>query len=252
MAKYGFGLQILFQAEDAEKNGLGPVLQGALPLAGGLYPGKVIKVSGDPDKRERIQVHIPLLHEEGSGVWARAATLYAGNGRAVVFRPEKDDEVVLGFLGGDPRAPVILGAMPSKAAPPPDKLKAADEKNTLKVLVSKSGLTLLLNEEDKSFTLQTPAGQLLCINDKDAAVTLKDKNGNSLVMDKAGIKLKSDKDIMVEASGNISLKATRNFKVEGLQATVEGKQSLALSGVATAELKASGPLTIKGAIVRIN
>ncbi|WP_027187585.1 phage baseplate assembly protein V [Desulfovibrio cuneatus] len=238
--------------QQGSKPGLTHPLQGGQPHIQGLYSGKVLKISGDPEQGERIQVHIPLLHEAGKGVWARMAALYAGKGYGVVFRPEKDDEVLLGFLGGDPRAPVIVGALPSKANPAPDTLAAKDEKNTCKGLTSKNGLTLLLNEEDKSLTLETPGKQSVCLNDKDGLVSLTDKNGNSLSMDKSGITLKSNKDIVLQAQGNITLKAAQNLQGEGLQVTMEGKQAIALSGNATAELKAGGMLTVKGGLVKIN
>lgn len=68
----------------------------------GLYTGTVMQTAGDPDKKERIMVHIPLLHEEDQGVWARVASLYAGNGHAVVFRPEVDDVGAAGLSGRRP------------------------------------------------------------------------------------------------------------------------------------------------------
>ncbi|MDL2274777.1 phage baseplate assembly protein V [Desulfosarcina sp. OttesenSCG-928-G10] len=257
--QFGYGFFDKLQRE-REKNGLSGFFQGDLSRIQGLYPAKVMKLSGDPAKGERIQVHIPLLHEANKGVWARVSSLYAGSGRAVVFRPEKDDEVLVGFFGGDPRAPVILGALPSKANPAPDSLAAKDEKNTRKGWVSKKGLILLLNEDDKSITLETPAGQLLTLNDKEGKVVLKDKNGNTLTLDKSGIALKTNKDITLtatgnialKATGNINLKATQNFTAEGLDATVKGKKGLNLSGQAMGELKSSGILTIKGTLVKIN
>ena len=44
------------------------------------------------------------------GVWARVATLDAGNDRGTFFRPEVDDEVVLGFFHDDPAAWGLGGA----------------------------------------------------------------------------------------------------------------------------------------------
>jgi uncharacterized protein involved in type VI secretion and phage assembly len=185
-------------------------------------------------------------------VWARIATVYAGTGHAVVFRPEKDDEVLVGFLGANPAYPVILGALPSKTAPAPDSLKAKDEKNTCKGWVSKSGLTLLMDEEEKSFTIATPAEQTLAINDKEASIILEDKNGNSFVMDKDGITLKSKKDISLKATGNILLKATQNFKAEGLSCEIKGQKDIKLAGQAMGEISSSGILTVKGTLVKIN
>lgn len=232
--------------------GLKHPMAGSAPVIQGLYPAKVLKLSEDPDKGERIKIHIPLLHDRDKGIWARISTVYAGIGHAMVFRPEKDDEVLVGFLGGDPAYPVILGALPSKVAPAPDSLKAKDEKNTCKGWLTKSGLTLLMDEEEKSITIKTPANQSFVINDKESSITLKDKNGNSIVMDKSGIKLKSNKDISLETTGNIKLKAAQSFKAEGLSCEVKGQKDIKLSGQAMAEISSSGILTVKGTLVKIN
>ena len=221
-------------------------------MAHGLYAGKVLQLSGDPDKAGRVRVYIPPLHEAGEGVWARLAGWYAGSGRGSVFRPEKDDEVILGFQGGNPRAPVILGALPSKANPVPDPLAAKDEKNSVKGFIGKSGIKLLFNEEEKSLTLETPGGQSLILNDKDGAVTLKDKNGNVLKMDKDGLSLQSGKDVAIQARGDVAVTATKNIQAEGLDVNVTGKKGLALESKAMAELKAGAVLTVKGALVKIN
>ncbi|MDL2307544.1 phage baseplate assembly protein V [Desulfovibrio sp. OttesenSCG-928-C06] len=225
---------------------------GDLANISGLYSGKVMQVANDPENGERIKVHIPLLHSEQQGVWARWVTPYAGGGYGVVFRPEPDDEVLLGFLGGDPHAPVILGSLHSRAAPAPSALKATDEKNKSKGLVSKNGLTLLLDEDDKSITIKTPAGQSLVINDKSGSVELKDKNNNCLTLDKNGVTIKSAKDITLNAAGDVKITARHNFSAEGLDASVLGKKAIRLGGQAMGELKTSGPLAIKGAIVQIN
>lgn len=245
-------LESLRACHASPAGGLGGPLGGRAQVLNGLFPGKVLKIAEDPENGERIQVHIPLLHEEGKGVWARCAALYAGPGRGVVFRPEKDDEVLLGFIGADPRAPVILGALPSKAAASPDDLAARDERNLLKGIVSKKGLKILLDEDQKAVTVETPAKQLIRVCDKDGEISLRDKNNNSLLMDKNGITLKSWKDITLQAQGNIMVKATQNVKLNGLDVSLDAQKALAASGGAASELKAAGILTLKGGLVKIN
>ncbi len=237
--------------EGRKKGGQSELMAGEQPELFGLYPAKVTKLE-DPDKGGRIEIHIPLLHEEGQKVWARAAQVYAGADRGFVFRPEKDDEVLAGFLGADPAAPVVVGALPSKANAAPKDLAAADEKNSHKGFVSKSGLTFLLDEEAKSFLLKTPGGQSLAINDKDAAITIKDKNGNAMTLDKSGISLKSNGDIKIEAGKNMNLKAAADLKGQGLSCQLQGQKDIKLAGQAMGEISSSGILTVKGSLVKIN
>ena len=73
----------------------------------------------DPDGEHRVRVKLPLVNNADDGVWARVASLDAGNDRGFFFRPEIGDEVVVGFFDDDPRRPVMLGMLHSsaKAAP---------------------------------------------------------------------------------------------------------------------------------------
>jgi uncharacterized protein involved in type VI secretion and phage assembly len=102
-----------------------PPAGGRLPPVPGLQIGVVSALEGDPAGEGRIEVRLPTVTETEGLVWARQALLDAGDGRGTVFRPEIGDEVVLGFLDGDPRDPVILGALHSSATPAP--LEGADD-----------------------------------------------------------------------------------------------------------------------------
>ena len=86
-----------------------------LPSVNGLQIGKVLKISGE---KYRVQVSLPVAGEDVN-VWARMIFEDAGNNRGKVFWPEKNDEVIVGFLNADPRSPVILGSLFSKVNVPP-------------------------------------------------------------------------------------------------------------------------------------
>ena len=96
---------------------------GLLPAVNGLQIGIVTALQDDPDGEDRIKVRLPLVSDSEEGVWARLATLDAGDERGTFFRPEIDDEVVVGFLDGDPRFPVVLGQCHSSAKPAPEPAK---------------------------------------------------------------------------------------------------------------------------------
>jgi Rhs element Vgr protein len=90
---------------------------GLLPTVSGLQIGIVTVLEKDPDGEDRIKVRLPLVSTAEEGIWARLATLDAGKERGTFFRPEINDEVVVGFLSDDPRYPVILGMCHSSAKP---------------------------------------------------------------------------------------------------------------------------------------
>ena len=184
-----------------------PAAAGLLPAVAGLHIGIVQAVVDDPDGQYRVKVTLPGLPSTAQGLWARQALPDAGNKRGWVFRPEPGDEVVLGFFNQDPRQPVILGALYSSQQLPPADILDDSDKNTLKGLVSRAGLTIGLVDGDKpKLFLQTPAKRKLLLDDDGQAITLSDGNGNTLKLDADGITLDSAKGFKVTAKGAVEIK----------------------------------------------
>ena len=65
------------------------------------------------------------------------------------------------------------------------------------------------------------------------------------------ITIESKADIDITATGNLNMTATGNVKLEGAQVSINGKSQFEVKG-ALGKVEASGPLTVKGAIVNIN
>lgn len=212
---------------------------GLLPAVDGLQIGVVLALEGDPEGEERIQVRLPLVGNDG--VWARLATLDAGDGRGTYFRPEIDDEVVVGFIAADPRHPIVLGQFHSSAKPAP--VSGSDD-NHVKGYVSRSEIKLTFDDDGKVVTLETPEGNVLKLSEADGAVTLADQNDNSIVLDSNGITLQSAKDLVLKATGDV--------KIEGVNATIESQAQLTAKGQTGAEVSSSGVTTIKGSLVQVN
>ena len=98
----------------------------------GVYPAIVTKIA-DPEKRYRVKVKFPWMMEQDSkyvnvkddedmtSQWARVSSLMAGTEshgggesdglRGTFFLPEEDDEVLVAFMHGDFREPVIIGQL---------------------------------------------------------------------------------------------------------------------------------------------
>ena len=219
-----------------------------LPAAGlaaavrGLQIGIVTELAGDPDKEHRIRVKVPLAGMDEQGVWARVATLDAGDQRGTVFRPEKDDEVVLGFLHADPAQPVVLGMLHSSAKAPP--ITPTDD-NDEKGYVSRSKVALRFDDKKKVAILETPGGNRLTLSDDDGGVTLEDQNGNSIVLSKDGIALTSGKKA-------VTIKAKSDLKIEAMNADIKATSGATVKGSSKTEISSSGQLTVKGSMVMIN
>jgi len=87
-----------------------PGASGQLPPANNIMVGTVKQIDQDPDGEFRVLVTLPLL-QATDGVWARFGSYYASNKVGSDFYPEIGDEVIVAFLSGDPRYPVILGSL---------------------------------------------------------------------------------------------------------------------------------------------
>ena len=203
----------------------------------------------DPDGEDRVQVRLPILSADADGVWARPASLDAGENRGFFFRPELDDEVVVGFLDGDPRDAVVLGMLHSSKKPAP---LAASNDNHEKGLVTRSEMKVLFDDDKKVLTIETPGGHTVVVSDEDEAITLTDLHGNSLTMDSDGITLDASK-ITLKAQQEVAVEAGTDLKAEG-GANVELKAGAQFKaeGSAGAELTTSAVATLKGSLVKIN
>ncbi|NTW49345.1 MAG: type VI secretion system tip protein VgrG [Chlorobiales bacterium] len=221
---------------------------GLLPGVGGLQMGVVTVLESDPDGEDRIKVRLPLVSASDEGIWARLATLDAGKERGTFFRPEIGDEVVVGFLGDDPRYPVVLGMCHSSSKPAPEPAK---DDNHHKGYVSREKMKFTFDDEKKIIHLETPGGNKLSLTEDKKGILIEDQNGNKITLDDKGISIESCKDLILKAAGdikaegmNIESKAQTGFKAEGT-ATAE------VSGANTT-IKGSAATVINGGVVQIN
>ena len=218
-----------------------PLSGGMMPAIQGLHIGIVTQLESDPDGEDRILVKIPVINNDEDGIWCRVATLDAGNNRGTFFRPEIEDEVIVGFINSDPRHAVVLGMLNSSAKPAP--IDATDD-NHEKGYVSRSEMKMIFNDDVKSFSLETPAGNKFIITEEEKKIHLEDQNGNKITMNEDGIKIESIKDII--------LKAAKDVNAEGVNINIKGSAQTKVEGSAGAEISSGGTTNVKGSIVNIN
>lgn len=214
---------------------------GMLPSVSGLQIGLVTQIQEDPDGDERLLVRLPMIDASEQGVWARLATSGAGNNRGVLIRPEIEDEVVVGFIHGDPNQPIILGSLHSANNPAPI---APSDDNNEKGWVTRSEVKMLLDEEKPSIVIEMPSGKKIVVDDDAGEILLEDENGNKVVLSSDGINMESPADINIKATGDLNL--------EGLNINAKAGVGFKAEGSASAEISSSGSTTVKGSIVQIN
>jgi len=212
---------------------------------GGLVLG-VVEALDDPDSANRVKVRLPWRSDSGEGVWARVAAADAGDGYGAVVIPNVGQEVVMGYVDGDPSVPVVLGQLfNGKAAPP---VTIDPDKNAVRTFVTPGGHAITLDDGDEAaVTLLSGKGHSVVIDDKNGAVVVTHKDSsNTVTVSSDGIELNA-------SQGDIVLKAASGaVKIDAM--TFEGKANgpSKLESSATFDLKASGPLGLKGALVNIN
>lgn len=188
----------------------------------------IVTNNQDPDEMGRVKVKFPRLSDDEESHWARIAAPMAGKDRGVYFLPEVEDEVLVVFEDGDIRFPYVVGALwNGKDATP---AKNDDGKNNLRLIKSRSGHIIKLNDEDGKETIE-----------------ILDKSGkNTLIIDtsKNTITITSDKDITLSAKGMIKLDAD---KIE-LKSSADTK----LEAGGKMDVTASAAMKLKGATVDIN
>jgi uncharacterized protein involved in type VI secretion and phage assembly len=183
----------------------------------------------DPDGLGRVKVSFPWLSTEDESQWARVAAPMAGKDRGAYFLPEVDDEVLVAFEQGDVRFPYVLGALWNGKDTPPESNSGG--KNNVRLLKSRSGHVIRLNDEDGKETVE---------------IVVKSGN-NRIVIDTAknSIAITSDKDItLTAAQGTITLDAQKI----AIKSSAEAK----LEAGAGMDVKAQSTLTLKGATVNVN
>jgi uncharacterized protein involved in type VI secretion and phage assembly len=169
----------------------------------GVYPA-LVKDIADPDGQGRVKVSLPWAPDLDGGsyeAWARLGTMMGGKNRGTWFVPDKDDEVVVAFEGGDPRRPFVLGGLWNGSDSPPESMDGGGN-NYKKVICSRNGVKITLDDTDgqEKLTLETPGGQKVTLKDGPGAVTIEDSNGNSVKLESSGITVTASAKVTINAS----------------------------------------------------
>jgi Rhs element Vgr protein len=214
---------------------------GLLGAVHGLQIAKVTQLHDDPDGEQRVMVRMPVISNDEQGVWARVATPDAGNNRGMFFRPEIDDEVIVGFLNGNPNDPIILGMLNSSAKPAPIE---PTEDNHEKGLVTRSEMKFIFDDDKKSVVIETPAGKKITVNEDAGIIQLEDENSNIVTLNADGINIESGADLTIKATGDI--------KLEGTNVEIAANAEFKADGGAGTSVTSSAITEIKGSLVQIN
>src|SRR5260370_14545893 len=73
----------------------------------GVVQGVVTEVNDAEGQEGRVKVQFPWFDDQMETEWCRVRQFYAGNGYGAFFIPDVGDEVLVAFIHGDMRLPII-------------------------------------------------------------------------------------------------------------------------------------------------
>lgn len=155
--------------------------------------------NNDPMGMGRVRVQFPWQEEKNQKTpWIRTTTIYAGAGRGDYKIPEIDDEILVGFESGNAEKPFMLGAMYNGNEVSGYKTP----NNDLKVMHSRIGNRLIMNDETGDVTLESQKGQTIAVFYGD---------GNIKISAPENIDITAGKSVNITAGENVNVSAGMNI-----------------------------------------
>jgi len=133
----------------------------------------------DPDKLGRVRTSLPTLGKIETD-WMAVMAPGAGAGKGFVFLPDVGDQVLVLFVGGEIAQGIVLGGLYGTSG-------ASD--------YGVEGASI------RRFTLATPGGQKIRLDDTGESIRLENKGGSFLEFSPGKARLHSVVDLEIEAPG---------------------------------------------------
>lgn len=151
----------------------------------GKYRG-LVKDNDDPSGRGRLKVVVPAVMGKRQ-VWAMPCTPYAGNNMGLYAIPEKETGVWIEFEAGDTSYPIWVGCYWADRQAPKDERGAA-ARPSRKILRSRQGMMVTLDDQEQAITLSDKDGSnLITIDVQQGTITV--KGTSKVVVDAPQIEL---------------------------------------------------------------
>ena len=170
-----------------------------------LQLAKVTSVN-DPQNLNRIRIEL-LSHSGSPGqdgvLWARVAVPFAGAGKGAFFLPDVGDEVVVSFVNGDSRYPIILGSLWNGSDSAPETLGGSGESVDRWTIKGKEGTRIAIVEETPGnavISFKTPGGTEGELTDAGGGKVEFKAAGTTVTIDTQGVTVNSTLNVRVQAS----------------------------------------------------
>jgi len=196
-------------------------------LSAGAYSATVVNVN-DPASLNRVQVRVynvdGVTGQDGA-VWARVAVPFAGSNRGAFFIPDVGDEVLVIYLSGDPRFPVVIGSMWNGHDKAPDSIGGSGDSVDRWTITGKAGTKIAIIEDSTGPTIHftTPGGLSGKMTDSGGgSIEFTDSIQNSVKLDSGGVTVNAPTaQVQVTAASGVTITAP-SVTVNAAMATFSG------------------------------
>lgn len=251
----------------------------------------VVENNKHPTGQYMVRVKFPWIRSKDKGdkedyisSWARVIANMGGKGRGFYCLPEVDDEVIVSFVHGDIRQPIVLGAVWNSKDKMPvgndtsankgtkDPLgndvgigaaavdnNAAGGKNNARFFLSRAGHMLIFDDTDgkESVAIVSKSGHSLVLNDEKDNISMYDKSGEEYMVLNG-----KDKKILIETkngdidilckNGKFNVEAKEIFMKASTKSTFMSGADTTINSGANIIIKASGKIDADGSKIELN
>lgn len=181
----------------------------------------IVTQNKDDQNLARIRVRYPWLSggDVDQSFWAPICVPMIGGEFGTYTLPEIEDTVLVVFLAGDIRYPVVIGGAWSETDPPP--VTNEDGKNDFRGIRSRSGHELLLDDSDSAkLVLNSKSGEEILSCGSSAGggsdgASLSSGAGTLSILCPSGTLKVEGKDVEVTSSDKADIKAGSALEVGG-------------------------------------
>ncbi|NER18526.1 type VI secretion system Vgr family protein [Spongiivirga citrea] len=205
----------------------------------------VVMDNADPDSLGRIQVQFPWQKATGAVTpWLRILTPHAGGEKGFHFIPEIDEEVLIGFEGGNAERPYVMGTLYNGNANPAGWKTDA---NDIKAIRTRSGHTIEFDDTDgeEKIKIYDNEGSIIIFDTKEKSLYI--NATENIEMAAKNIKIMAEENIEIQAKGNIETasEGDTSIQTEG-NTTLQAKGDTVISSDASVTVEAKTDAEVKG------
>jgi uncharacterized protein involved in type VI secretion and phage assembly len=233
------------------------------------FPEQALVIDNDDPKHQgRVKVRFYWQPADKSTNWIRVQTPDAGKSdvvnknRGMVFIPEIDDQVMVGFLYGDPSRPYVMGSLFHKD----NSEGATTDKNIVRSFITRSGSLLRFtdSEKEKTFRIElrhnAKNGIVLTVKNDDGTMvveTTKDifvkapeliqfESKKIVMLAKEYIQAKADDKIEMVADKTVHVESGKEMELLAKNIKQEAKSEFSIKGGRNVKVKAGSTMAIDG------